>query len=202
MSNFYSTDPRAIRSRTAFQQAFKELLQVKPYQKITVTDITQKAGFARHTFYNHYDTKEDILNELVDSVLDDFFSNLDRWDIFLADPEKERKMITAFFQVWKENTEIVEILNRVDMEAILLERLKTYFVKFYYERVTKEIPKAEIELAKYMVSFLSYSLISLLKPWLQDEMKHPPEVMAEFLIQLSGAAQKRRAVERFKTIIR
>lgn len=138
----------------------------------------------------------------MDSVLDDFFSNLDRWDIFLADPEEERKMITAFFQVWKENTDIVEILNRVDMEVILLERLKTHFVKFYYEHVTKEIPKAEIELAKYMVSFLSYSLISLLKPWLQDEMKHSPEVMAEFLIQLSGAAQKRRAVERFKTIIR
>ena len=37
-----SCDPRAIRTRQAFQQAFKELLQTRPYHKITVTDISEK----------------------------------------------------------------------------------------------------------------------------------------------------------------
>lgn len=59
MPSVRSNDPRAIRSRKAFQDAFIELLQAESYQKITVTDIAERAGFARHTFYNHYDTKED-----------------------------------------------------------------------------------------------------------------------------------------------
>ncbi|MFC1936175.1 TetR/AcrR family transcriptional regulator [Chloroflexota bacterium] len=201
MSNFHSNDPRAIRTRQAFQEAFKELLNSKPFQKITVTDIAERAGFARHTFYNHYETKEDILNCLIDSILDKFFSSVDRWDFYLADPEEELSMYTSFFQVWKENVEIVKLLNKIDIDVLLIERLKTYFTKFFYERVSKEVPDVDLELAKYIINFNAYTMLGILKPWLKDEMRHPPEVMAGFLIQLTGAAKRKQTVEIYKNII-
>ena len=77
MSNFQSNDPRAVRTRQEIQTAFIELLREKPYQSITVTDIAGKAGYARHTFYNHYETKDDLLANLIDSIFDEFFSKLD-----------------------------------------------------------------------------------------------------------------------------
>ena len=136
MSEIRSHDPRAVRTRQAFHRAFKELLQIKPYRKITVTDIAERAGFARHTFYNHYDAKEDILNHLIDSVLDEFFSGLDKWDFYLSDPDEELRMFTSFFQAWKDHRDVVDLLLNIDFDVLLIERLKTYFTKFFYTRVS------------------------------------------------------------------
>lgn len=202
MPSVRSNDPRAIRSRKAFQDAFIELLQAESYQKITVTDIAERAGFARHTFYNHYDTKEDILHHLIDSVLEQFFSGLDQWDFYFADPEEEVGMFTSFFQVWNDNYEIVKILNKIDIDFVLIERLKTYFTRFFYERVSKEIPSVDLELAKYFINFNAYTLVGILKPWLKDDMRYPPEVMAGLLTELTGSSQRKQAVEKFKRVFR
>ena len=167
-----------------------------------MTDIANKAGYARHTFYNHYETKDELLNSLLDTVLDQFFANLAKWDFFADNPEEELRMYTFFFQEWKDNPEIVRILNQIDAEYVLVKRLKAYFTRHYYERVSKEIPKARFELAKYIISFSAYTLLGVLKPWLKDGMKHPPEVMAGFLLELTGSAQRRQAVSSYMDIMK
>jgi AcrR family transcriptional regulator len=201
MSDPISNDPRAIRTREAFHNTFKALLQEKPYHKITVKDISKRAGFARHTFYNHYETKDDILNDLVDSVLVGFISSIENMNLF-KNKFEELKMLTSFFQVWKDNPDLVNILNKVDIDVLLIERLKIFFTKFYYERVIMEIPGVTDELAKYVISFNAYSLLGILKPWLNDGMKHSPEVMAGFLMQLVSSSQRIKAVEIFMSTIR
>ncbi len=42
-------------------QALVELMDKTPYDQITVTDITKKAGVSRMTFYRSYRSKDDIL---------------------------------------------------------------------------------------------------------------------------------------------
>ena len=46
-------------------QALLLLLQKKPLDKISVSELCKKAGVNRTTFYNHYTTPADILHELV-----------------------------------------------------------------------------------------------------------------------------------------
>ena len=184
------------------QQAFRELLRETAYHKISVKEIAQRAGFARHTFYNHYQTKEDILNHLMDGMLDKFFSDLDSWNLYGSKMGEDIEIVRSFFQAWKDNVELVDILKKVDIDAVLTERLINQFTKFYYAHVSPGIPQAKIALAKYVISFNAYALLSILKPWLQDNMRHSPQTMAELVIQLSSADQRVAAVERFKHIIR
>ncbi|MEL7434189.1 MAG: TetR/AcrR family transcriptional regulator [Chloroflexota bacterium] len=202
MSSIHSNDPRAVRTRQGFQDAFFALLQEKPYSQITVTDVANRAGFARHTFYNHYDALDDLLSNLIDSVMEAFFTKLERWDFELNDKAAELRMVAAFFQVWKDRPEVVQILNKLDVDDLLIKRLNAYFTEFYYDQVTPKIPGASLTLAHYMISFNAYTLLGILKPWLQDEMQYPPEVMAKFLVQLTGSTQRRHAVEEFKRVIR
>jgi len=203
MSNFQSNDPRAVRTRREIQRAFIELLGEKPYQNITVTDIAGKAGYARHTFYNHYETKDDLLANLIDIVYDEFFSKLDKWNIKIKDGDEELKVIISyFFSVWQDNRDTVRVLRRLEIDNLLIIRLKAYFTKFYYDQVAKEIPGTDMVLAKYIINFNAYTMLGILKPWLEDGMRHPPEVMAEFLVELTGSSQRRQTVERFKNIIR
>lgn len=55
----------AIRSRTLIVNALVELLQKKPLEKITVTDIVNRAQINRGTFYSHYDNVEDVMQYII-----------------------------------------------------------------------------------------------------------------------------------------
>ena len=48
-------------------EAFLSLIEVKDFEYITVKEICSKAGVNRSTFYLHYDTVADLLEE---SILD------------------------------------------------------------------------------------------------------------------------------------
>lgn len=41
--------------------ALIDLMKIKPYSKITVTDITERAGVSRMAYYRNYEDKDDIL---------------------------------------------------------------------------------------------------------------------------------------------
>lgn len=202
MTQTASLDPRALRSRIAIQASFTELLRTVPYPKITITDITAKAGIARHTFYNHYETKSDLLDHLVDSTLEEFFLILKDFDLFLADPAQEHTMLTAFFQTWKDHAEIVSLLKAVDIEFVIMERLKAFFTRFFYEKVKQEMPGVDLQLARYVISFNSYSLLGILLPWFESGMKQKPEDLAGLYNLLSDSAQRRRAIQKYQDIFK
>ena len=55
----------AIRSKRLIIGALADLLQEKPLDKITVTDIVNKAQINRGTFYAHYADIPDVINYLI-----------------------------------------------------------------------------------------------------------------------------------------
>ncbi len=52
--------------------AFISLLKKKPFEYITVSEICKAAGVNRSTFYLHYETMGDLLDETARYLLDDF----------------------------------------------------------------------------------------------------------------------------------
>ena len=48
--------------------ALIELMKVREYNAISITDITKKAGVSRMAYYRNYSSKEDILNKYMDEV--------------------------------------------------------------------------------------------------------------------------------------
>ena len=59
----------AIRSRKLIHAALADLLQEKPIEKITVTDIVARAEINRGTFYAHYRDVPDVVNHLIHQTL-------------------------------------------------------------------------------------------------------------------------------------
>lgn len=203
MDNKLSDDPRSIRARAALRNALKELLGTKPYQKITVTDIARKAELARHTFYNHYETKDDLLNGVIDSTLEDFFSNLMKLDLKCNDPEEiDRQFGPKFFQIWLDNPDIVKILNTVDIDRLLIERVILFYTKFYYDCTIQTTMGASEGLARYVSTYNAYVLVGVLRQWLKEGMKYPPELMGQFINHFAGIKLKKAAIEKFKDSIK
>ncbi|HGK7876534.1 TPA: TetR/AcrR family transcriptional regulator, partial [Streptococcus pyogenes] len=44
-----------------FLKAFSELLKMRRFEQIKVSDLAKKAQLSRRAFYNHYNSKEDFL---------------------------------------------------------------------------------------------------------------------------------------------
>ena len=53
-------------------EAFLELLEKKDFAYITVKEICEKAGVNRSTFYLHYETINDLLEESAQHIIDQF----------------------------------------------------------------------------------------------------------------------------------
>src|SRR5215471_17510861 len=52
---------RTARSQHALANALGELMQERPFARITVQQVLQRAGVGRTTFYAHFQDKDDLL---------------------------------------------------------------------------------------------------------------------------------------------
>jgi AcrR family transcriptional regulator len=66
-------DSRMARSRQALRTALFELLAEKPFDQIAITEITILAKVGYATFFRHYESKEELLNELAASEIENLF---------------------------------------------------------------------------------------------------------------------------------
>lgn len=54
-----------------FLKAFSELLKMRSFEQIKVSDLAKKARLSRRSSYNHYNSKEDFLRESILIIFDD-----------------------------------------------------------------------------------------------------------------------------------
>ncbi|MGC5772707.1 TetR/AcrR family transcriptional regulator [Paenibacillus pabuli] len=59
-------DPRVMRTRQLIRDSFRDLLQKKGFDAMTIKDIAQKATINRATFYAHYEDKYALLEEITE----------------------------------------------------------------------------------------------------------------------------------------
>ena len=69
----YDTEERRVRkTKRAIRNAFAALLAEKDVNQITVKDIADRADINRKTFYNHYRGVYQVMDEIENSIVDDF----------------------------------------------------------------------------------------------------------------------------------
>ena len=68
-------DRRQLKTRKAIFCAFRNLLEKKRYENITVQDIIDEADVGRSTFYSHFETKDLLLNAMCEDMFYHIFEN-------------------------------------------------------------------------------------------------------------------------------
>lgn len=64
-------DPRIARTRRSLREALFALTRERSLDEISVSDIADRAGVNRSTYYQHYKDKDTLLVEALDAALDD-----------------------------------------------------------------------------------------------------------------------------------
>ena len=85
-------DKRISKTRDAIIDAYLELIFEKKDQKITISELAQRANIARKTFYLHYETLEDIMRDAAHRKIDELLHLLEEKKI-LFQPLRGRRII-------------------------------------------------------------------------------------------------------------
>lgn len=179
-------DPRVIRTRNYLREAMLKLLQEKSYTSITVNDITDTAGLNRATFYLHYDGKEVLLIDSLESKFDELVAEIDQYlgeKSFLDDTYPQ----FALFQHVLNNEKLYRVLLSETGPGFMMQRMIDYIASFGYDR-SPVIEDDSSPFAKE-VSMVSHqvagSLFALLRWWLNNDMPYSPQEMAEISRKLT-----------------
>ncbi len=173
----------AIRSRKLIRQAFVELLKEKDIEKITVTDIINRADINRGTFYAHYsDTRaviEQIENEIIEKMLG-FLAEF-RFQNFFKNPLPLLLKISRYLE---EDLEFYRILINSNGSEQFLIKLKNSFVQ--HMKTDTDIPEEVKESPAFLIRahFFAGGLVNLYQVWFRGEMDIPLDEISSELCKI------------------
>jgi len=165
-------------TRTVLGQALMEALRDKPMARVTVTELCRRADLSRGTFYLHYDSPADVLDDLED------------------------RLLTSFIEPWQDRAEIgdqdflLAVLHRLatdpDVAALVLQPNSTLVERFFAWRrqatrdaCQAQYPDLDEAQLDYVRTFNEQGAIHLIARWVSLGMPEPAEQIAALLTRLT-----------------
>ncbi len=177
-----------------FDEALIYLLEVKDIEYITVKEICNKAGVNRSTFYLHYESINDLLEETLTYInkkfMDCFNENSKEFikKINSSSLEElkliERKYLEPYLNFIKENKKIFKASfhnpTRMSAESKYIH-LKKYILLPILERFN--VPEKE---KNYLLAFYVNGIIAIIKEWIDQDCKDSIEDIINIIIKYVG----------------
>ncbi|MGN1103913.1 MAG: TetR/AcrR family transcriptional regulator [Candidatus Coproplasma sp.] len=155
--------------KESLRDALIVLVSKKPYDKITITELCAKAGVSRMAFYSNFDSKDEILKEIIMSLQDEL---VERYGSpFRSAPSYE--WYIGLLTLAKEKS------------SILIPIFYAGFLSNYIELTNKSILRhKDISSEEKFIRLLwSGGVINIIVRWLIDGMKETPEEMAGYCMK-------------------
>ena len=171
------SESKYFNTATKMDLALISLLKQKPLDYITVSEICKTAGVNRSTFYLHYETVGDLLNEttryLLDQLLSYFSPDAESQDLNIAECELNRlvficdKYLVPYLSYVKDNKEVFQTA---------LSHISTFGFDDVYARLFDQIFNPILERFHYPPDYRGYAMkyylngvTAIINEWLQDD---------------------------------
>lgn len=170
-------DRRQIRTRENIHAALLSLLKEKSLNQISVTELSELAGINRTTFYLHYRFPLDVLEEIYQDFVDELAAVYSRDFSLNANMEPTQNVWLNIYRYLAEKHEIVKLLTEMDYNLFRQpfedRLLETMLLQPQQEMLKTAVPK------DYYLTFLISAWTGILRRWLQNGMREPPEEIAK-----------------------
>lgn len=182
-------DRRSRRSRRLLKEGLLALMREKRFSEITVRDITERMDLNRGTFYLHYPDTTALLQSVETDMLDEAQALI---DAHMAQTREERTLRPVFEPILDYVVEHREVC-----QALFVNNSSSNFTDRLHQLIrTNGLPLAQAwfhpssqERMEYLLSFVAYGLIGLMKTWFDQGMTLPKETLvsaADRMVQGAG----------------
>lgn len=164
-----TVSPMSNEGRNAYviehlKNALLELLLEKSMNDISISELVEKAGVGRASFYRNYKQKEDILKAHIDDLFREW---LEEWKKNDGAPLSEQLRIM-----------IVHFEKHHDFYKLLNDRGLTYLLKDVIIDLCGPKPEYE-KVQAYASAFVAYTLYGWIEVWFQRGMRESADEIAE-----------------------
>lgn len=174
-------------TKKALISSFMKLLKEKPFDKITIGDITADCGVARMTFYYHFEDVYDMLSYIIQEKLRAFVNKDFTYETW------EKDYMAVYEAVLTEKVFFSKIFSSLDLRVIqaYLYAFARQYVLGIIDEQAKRLKLTLNEQKREMVcSVYCYSIVGALLSWISKGMNEEPSAyVGRFCRILTGTLE-------------
>lgn len=153
--------------RNSITEALLQLLKNKTLDKISITELTNKAGVGRISFYRNFKSKEDILKKHTDEITDNFVKN----QKLKYDSRRFKEYLIMLFEHLNHHRDYCLLLYKNKLLYLIKETFDKYFLK-----------NATNKNEQFNQMFISGGLFNIFEFWLINGCKETPKDLSEMFL--------------------
>lgn len=170
-------------TKKALVDAFKQIMQEKPFDKISVSDITNACHLNRQTFYYHFEDKYDLMNWLYyQEIFLPLVENLNHQNYQKSFEEMFAKMLTEK-EIYQNALSMSSDFGFKQYLHSILEQLITMIFDSNQSTRNELIYNLDIQ-------FYTHGLMGIILDWVNQGMKIKPAELASEMDNLITHGKK------------
>ena len=175
MANTMNSYKNAITKESIFT-ALMILMEKKDFHKISITEVTTKAGVSRMAFYRNYE----ILEDVIAYYLNAFFS---KYEVKITEIglNNTYDVVLMFFSSFKTEKRLMMNLIKSNLAYLLLDKSNSFLEEMCEKFVCDKFYSPEKE--KYTIKFLCGGFFNILAEWVLSDFKQSEIYMAQLFCE-------------------
>ena len=155
-------------------QALLELLEKKDIEFITVTEITNKAGVNRSTFYLHYDNIDDLLEETISYINKEFIISFNSNTTPKINSKESAFLITddqliPYLNFCKKNKRILKLVHKKPNLFQSEKAYKKMYETIFYPAISQFLSDETHKI--YKLEFFTQGIKGIIHKWMATDCK-------------------------------
>lgn len=181
-------DRRQRKTRIAIFSAFSILLSKKSYNKITVQEIIDMADVGRTTFYDHFETKDELLEELCKElfghIIDTALDCTHTYGLYSNNNAPESVFCHLLQHLQENDNNILGLLSCQSSEIFIryFKNSLNNLIKIQFlnqERINNlDIPQ------DFLINYISSSFVEMVFWWKKRGMRETPEELDSYFSKI------------------
>ena len=158
-------------TRQWLEEALFDLLATKKsLQNISIAELSEHAQIARRTFYRYYHSKEEVLTNYLDRLIQYYTIELQT-----AKLTNFEDLVNFFFRYWSQHTESLKILQDANLLVLIFQRSYDKLPAAYTTVMAPwRITNSDQRQINYDIRFITGCLYNIFDEWLKGDYKAMP----------------------------
>lgn len=181
------SDRRVKRTHKLLQTALIELIAERGYDALTVQEIVERANVGRTTFYDHYNSKDDLFLSCHDNVVSEFYPFHSQAESLLL-PEPSPEMVAAYQHLIDARILLYPIFTGEE-SMLILRRIRDRSARELILSLGSTYSESDSNIPlDLLANYLAGAQIALVQWWLEKRQPFTAKDLAQTFHRLRRAA--------------
>ena len=173
-------DRRILKTRAAIQTAFRRLVTEQGLNKVTVSSLAREANIDRKTFYLHYESIDDLLDNEIEQLMTRVVGCIDVGRLLEAPRAQIRRAFDEVNAIISEDLELYRYVAGNLSIDFTIDRIARAVARLVQKHPV-QTAAANGERVIYLVRFFLVGAVSVYGSWLRSDHRIPLSQIADLV---------------------